>query len=108
MKLRDPEECPRYVLKELPRCGVYFVRHGEFIKIGCSVDVRRRFTVLQQGFPTALEPLGFIRCDMFESEHGLENQIHRQFLKLRHHGEWFRDDPELRAFIATTAQGWPA
>jgi Meiotically Up-regulated Gene 113 (MUG113) protein len=104
-----PEATPkeRYILKDRPRCGVYFVRHGEFIKIGCSSDVRHRLSILQQGFPTALEPLGFIRVEMFDSEHVLENQLHRQFSRLRHHGEWFRDDPELRAFIATEVGQWP-
>jgi hypothetical protein len=66
---------------------VYFLRVGERIKIGYSVDVKRRMRAYPPG------------CELLAVEPGdreLETQRHRQFAGSRTDGrEWFRPTPDI-------------
>lgn len=70
---------------------IYFIRSGEFVKIGhCVRDPIRRLEKLQVGNPVTLELIGLCegeRCD--------ELAWHGRFGKLRVRGEWFRLEPKL-------------
>lgn len=88
-----------------PCCGVYFLAHGGFIKIGWSRDVRRRPRDFQ--LPTAPVGLGWIPQETAAQAETLERALHQEFFCLREHGEWFRDAGPIRACIADSAQPWP-
>lgn len=71
---------------------VYFLRVGERIKIGYSVDVKRRMRAYPPG------------CQLLAVEPGdreLERQRHQQFAGSRTDGrEWFRPTPDLLEMVA--------
>lgn len=75
---------------------VYFIlnRISGRIKIGKSFDVDKRLASLQTASPDPLELLGSVPSWLHT-----EAELHARFAALREHGEWFRDDPELLAFI---------
>lgn len=78
---------------------VYFILAtvSGMIKIGRADDPKRRFCVLQTGSAEVLELLGTVP----DTSGGLlEKTLHRRFRKLRVRGEWFRDDPAIRAALS--------
>ncbi|WP_027517823.1 GIY-YIG nuclease family protein [Bradyrhizobium sp. WSM1417] len=74
---------------------VYFVRAGEFIKIGSAADVRQRLINVQTGCPFTLEPLLVLRGGAAR-----ERQLHSRFRAGHIRGDWFRLTDDLLAFIA--------
>jgi hypothetical protein len=81
-------------------CYVYFVRAGEWVKIGRAVDVRQRFRGLQTAHPHELTLLLSIPAHA-----ALEPAIHARFAHLERRGEWFRLEDDLLAFIQAVQQG---
>lgn len=73
---------------------IYFVRSGQYIKIGVSVNPRGRIASIQSGIPEPIEVLGIVEGDAV-----LEAELHRRFASLRCYGEWFRDDAIIRQAI---------
>ncbi|RUW04012.1 MAG: GIY-YIG nuclease family protein [Mesorhizobium sp.] len=73
---------------------IYFVRAGEFVKIGFAKEVADRLPRLQTGSPVKLELLMAI-----EGKASLERDFHRKFASLRAHGEWFTLDGALSAYL---------
>lgn len=73
---------------------VYFVRHGDVVKIGTTQDLTQRLTAIPYDELLATIPGG----------PDVEGQWHRRFAHLRTRGEWFRDAPELRDAIAAARQ----
>lgn len=71
--------------------AVYFLQHGDQIKIGTSVDVRQRVQHLSLPQENLLgtEPGGYER----------EDELHKQWAHAHAHGEWFWAVPELLAYI---------
>jgi Meiotically up-regulated gene 113 len=66
--------------------GLYFIVGADRIKIGRSMDVRKRLRALQTGSPVDLKIMAwFPGCG--PSEHDL----HQRFSEYRRHGEWFED-----------------
>ena len=74
---------------------VYFVRAGDFIKIGWARDVDARVDALQVASPVELRLLGTV-----EGSYDVERLMHSRFAHLRARGEWFRAEPDLLAYIA--------
>lgn len=107
--LDSPEFSREIVVHEatFPRQGLYFIFGAGLIKIGLAGCVVERLACLRNGSPSPLEPLGFIRCADWKLLAGFERDMHQRFAALRSHGEWFRDDPLLRDFIAASTQAWP-
>lgn len=68
---------------------VYYIRRGDLIKIGTTVEPQKRFRSLVPDEILAVEPGGVEE----------ERARHRQFRFLRVRGEYFRDAPELREHI---------
>lgn len=75
---------------------VYFVRSGDFIKIGYSEKPGERLVALQTGSAVTLEVLLFIPGDI-----SLERRLHGKFKSLRASGEWFAAAPSLLDFVAS-------
>lgn len=68
---------------------VYFIRKGDLVKIGWSSVPRSRFNALQPDAVLHIEP----------GRMADERKCHAAFAHLREHGEWFRPEPDLLAFI---------
>lgn len=87
------ETVPEVALAPAPDPGlgtVYFIRFRDMVKIGVTYDLTRRLKELPHD-----EILGTIPGTPRD-----EARCHAAFAHLRHTGEWFRDAPELRQFIA--------
>lgn len=80
---------PDYMLGE-----VYFVTDGELIKIGYSGSAKVRMKALKSAAGKDLRLLKVVPGTRDD-----ESRFHKLFQHLRVHGEWFRRDPELLAFI---------
>lgn len=74
--------------------GVYFIYCGEKnnspVKIGVTSDIENRVSALQTGNPYQLYCKAFIPCSGKDQAYRLESFFHRQFIKNRMVGEWFR------------------
>lgn len=76
---------------------VYFIRHGDRVKIGTTTDLRKRVV----GLSLRVDNVALILPGDAEVEHA----YHRRFDALRvGDTEWFTDEPPLSDFIATWAQ----
>lgn len=90
----DMEQIARWREDNRPEPAVYFVKCGEFIKIGWSENWHSRIKRLNVDNPHSIEILLVLgRPKIFEKT------MHRQFAEMRHRGEWFRDHPDIRAYI---------
>ncbi len=80
---------------------VYFLRAGEFVKIGkTSGNPSSRIAILQTGCP--------FKIDLVAWEFGgldREKELHQRFCGLKAHGEWFKDDGELSEHIMSISGG---
>ena len=95
IRYRRPIDQKASRLAEPARHHVYFMRAGDFIKIGTTNNLMRRLMVLQIGcpLPVSLEVaiLGGAK---------LEKAIHDRFLPYRRHGEWFHAADDIQKFMA--------
>lgn len=73
---------------------VYFVRGGDYIKIGYSTKWRGRMAALQTASPVPLELLHVEPGNVAK-----ERAYHRHFKHLHSQGEWFRASCELLSYI---------
>jgi hypothetical protein len=75
---------------------VYFIgAENGLVKIGWAVSPGLRLASLQTGSP--------LRLRLLASKPGSrtdESDLHRRFAHLRVHGEWFKPDDELHAYLA--------
>lgn len=74
--------------------SVYFIRSGNFIKIGYADDPHRRLKQLQTGNPQKLELIGHVDGDMSTEAH-----IHGLFSDFRVKGEWFELTSDIMAYV---------
>ena len=72
---------------------IYFIKCGDFVKIGYSSNVTKRMNVLQTASPRKLYLLS-----SFYGTRKDEKQIHRKFKKERQRGEWFNLTNEIREY----------
>ena len=63
---------------------VYFVRVGEYVKIGATSNLYNRMSVFQTSSPYELTVLGTL-----ENIDNLEGKLHKKYLEYHHRGEWF-------------------
>lgn len=73
---------------------IYFLRAGEFVKIGQSKRWRARREQMQIGSPYTIVPLLVLI-----SEPKLEKKLHNRFRADHFRGEWFHMGPAISAFI---------
>lgn len=89
--------------------GVYFLQWGAFVKVGCAGNVLTRCRGLRFSVPfgetTLLGwiPLGNVTANQFAHE----RDVHCHLEACRVRGEWFKDCPEIRRFIAEHARPVP-
>jgi hypothetical protein len=90
-------------------CGVYFIAWGGFVKVGTGWSVRRRVADFSQALPTEPDRVGFIHLPGDDAgRFRAERQARMDLAAFVVKGEWFRDCPEVRAYIAQHAQPWPS
>lgn len=91
--------------------GVYFVKWGDYIKVGTAFNVVTRRRSLQSGLPSGeVVGLGWIRNGYLHprmQRFAQEGSIHRQLAKYHARGEWFQNCDAVRAFISRVAEPWP-
>ena len=83
--------------KKMPneeRTFIYFVRSGEFIKIGQSKRWKTRIEGMQVGSPHTIIVLLVLKADP-----KLENKLHNWFRTDHFRGEWFHSGPAILAYI---------
>jgi len=79
---------------ESERSFVYFIRCGEFVKIGFSTNPHSRRASIATSSPMPVEFIGLIEADL-----AAERRLHKQFKHLRKKLEWFQLADELRVEI---------
>lgn len=73
---------------------VYFIRSGDFVKIGFATDLPTRLSGIKTSNPNDVELLA--KC------HGTletEARFHERFKRHHYRGEWFRYDDEIRSAV---------
>lgn len=85
--------------------GVYFVRCRGFVKIGVAANLDVRLAAFALYNPDDVELLLFRRTASQAAAFKLEAALHFKFKEHRHRGEWYRDCPEIGAFITTERHG---
>ena len=73
---------------------IYFVRAGEFVKIGQSRNWKDRIATIQTGSPYTVVPLLVLKDHPY-----LERKLHNRFRNDRFRAEWFHFSPAIREFI---------
>ena len=81
---------------------IYFIRDGNYIKIGISVDPWKRLASFQTSHHNELELLA-----VMPGSEDLEAGLHRSFARFSKRGEWFEQNPQLLAFIETVRTTFP-
>ncbi|ENN86096.1 hypothetical protein RHSP_32219 [Rhizobium freirei PRF 81] len=77
---------------------VYFIKMGDFVKIGYSGGLLSRIKNLEVGFPEPSELLATI-----PGTKNTEAYFHKIFSSLRVKGEWFKFEGALKAFVSIAA-----
>lgn len=75
--------------------SLYFLRHGNLIKIGFSSNLGARVQSIISSIPGKVDFLGHMPGDR-----DVEAHFHSRFAAHRFSGEWFQACPELEATIA--------
>jgi hypothetical protein len=76
---------------------VYFIRIGDLVKIGKTLDLKKRLT-----------SFSYPGIELLATEPGYterEGALHRRFKEYRRAGEWFSYGPNLRAHVASLQGG---
>jgi DNA-binding XRE family transcriptional regulator len=73
---------------------IYFIKQGDYVKIGFTNRFKTRLNQLQVSSPIKLEVLGIIDGNKEE-----EKSIHEKFKHISSNGEWFMYCDELKSYI---------
>ena len=98
--LGKKNKAPKRNYQDSRQQSIYFIKQGEYVKIGYSAGIKDRLKGLQTGSPEELEVLA--------TEHGdklTEKWLHMLFEKQHYRGEWFKLDDELLNYIECLKQG---
>lgn len=91
---RVPPPKPHRPRKGYVSGHVYFLRCGDNVKIGFSVDVRERERTLRTGNAEH----AFV-CKVIPGDLGTERDFHTRFAAYRRNGEWFELRGELARYL---------
>ena len=73
---------------------IYFVKQGDYVKIGYTNTFKRRLNQLQTSSPVKLEVLALIKGDKSD-----EKNFHDAFKHINANGEWFLYNDEIERFV---------
>lgn len=84
---------------------IYFIQAEMLglVKIGTTTNMKSRLKALRDCCPDKLRILGSFKST---DDRLVERILHRKFESARSHGEWFRQTPDLMAFIERFANKW--
>lgn len=82
--------------------SVYFIRSGNFIKIGKANNPWKRLADFQTASVDELKMLAIMPGDL-----DIEAEIHNRFRHLSNRGEWFSVSSELLVFIEAVKHKYP-
>lgn len=85
--------------------SVYFLAHGNLVKIGKSADPDARVRTLQTAAFMRLRLLAVADIASEAQSYEIERRLHEQFAWSRKRGEFFRTSAPLRELIAAVAAG---
>lgn len=88
----DADAAPKDIPQPSPcrmRCGVYFIRCGDLVKIGYAGRVEARVYSVRHGIPADTELLRVIETRTVAEAKALEGKLHDRFKSDRVRGEWF-------------------
>lgn len=85
----DVERAQRRAADEARQSWVYFIRIGQLVKIGTTINLASRFSGLRPNEVLAILPGGLDE----------ERAFHRQFADLRAGGEYFHPGPALQEHV---------
>jgi hypothetical protein len=96
------------IRQEKNRPCVYFLRCGNFVKIGKTTygSLNNRISALQTGNPDPMILIGLIPDKTYttsKSSCALEYDLHNRFSHLRKTGEWFEWSHEIQDFLREAA-----
>jgi hypothetical protein len=86
---------------------VYFIKGGDFIKIGKADNPAIRYKQLLVGGVVAPDGVDFSQIQLLAVEPGgseREGELHKKFAGLRVDGEWFSASPKLLRYIGDLPQ----
>lgn len=69
---------------------IYFIKAGDYVKIGYSVLVEKRFIALKCDCPIDMEMINVV-----EGNRATERDFQHYYRDLHHRGEWFRYDDSM-------------
>jgi len=75
---------------------VYFIKQGNYVKIGRARNVKRRIRRLQTASPVKLE---LIHTKESNSDQRTEKSLHNKFKADRVEGEWFNISKKMKRFL---------
>lgn len=78
---------------------IYFIKCNNYVKIGRSIDPKRRLVDLQTGNPFKLTLIRTLNEKDFE-----ESALHKKFNRFRVRGEWFRYSETIKMFVASSGK----
>lgn len=81
---------------------LYFIRSGQYVKIGVSARPWARMAEFQTANPEPLEMLA-----IGPGDYGFEAELHRLFGEHRGVGEWFRENDRIRAVVSFMRETFP-
>lgn len=73
----------------MKKWNVYFVKAGEYLKIGIAKDICLRITSLQTGNPQKIKLCGAMSNLTKDDALLIERKLHKFFKGYRLYGEWF-------------------
>ena len=87
-------------------CYIYFLRCGNYVKIGSSFSPETRIAQLKKDNDATLRPKGLKIADAVcigwvQGARSLERDLHQALNRYRHDGEWFEWTPKVEAVVTT-------
>jgi hypothetical protein len=91
---KPSEELARRRAATNRKAFVYFMRSGDFIKIGFSADPKSRLHAMLTSNPAGIEIVRIVK-----GTKKTEREYHERFRAYRHHREWFRLEGGLKDWL---------
>lgn len=80
-------------------CGVYFIQCEQFVKIGYSKNIYKRFDGIAAANPHKCTLLGYIETDSENEARDMEQSLHKLFDDEHHAAEWYRQSERIGQFV---------
>lgn len=90
---------PQPGLYVLDAPAVYGISGGGFIKIGHTLNLKKRIAVARSSFPNPLKVVFEKRVKDLGDAKEKERLLHAGLSKFQVSGEWFQDTPALRRYL---------